>query len=111
MPTSTSNPSWNLTLQQVAVHLHIGHLVPERHRALLLVAEHVAVDSRQLMNILARLPVPSVQHEGVQNVQRIEEEMRVDLLLEVEVLELGEVGAILFSFSALRRAVMAYSIM
>ena len=48
------------------------------------------------MNILARLPVPSVQHEGIQNVQRIEEEMGVDLLLEVEVLELGEVGAILF---------------
>ena len=79
-------------LQQVDVLGHEIHLVAQADGGLVLAADHVAVDFRELVRVAAGVLARLLLDEVVQHVERVEEEMRVDLLLELVVAVLGEVG-------------------
>ena len=74
--------------QKVHIHSHEFHLILQEYR-LLIVAEHVTVDSGELVDECAGLFRLPLLYHAVKDVQRVEKEMRIDLLFELGILETG----------------------
>ena len=83
--------------EQVRVHRHEGDLLAQGDEFLAVVLEHVAVDAGELVDVQAGLFLLTFLHDGVQDVQRVEQEMRVHLVLEGHVAVLGQVPALALS--------------
>ena len=83
-----AKPLGETHLQQVDVHPHESHLLAQAHERLLLVLEHVTVDARQFMDVGAGLLRALLADQAVEDIERVEQEMGVDLLFEFHVTEL-----------------------
>ena len=64
----------------------------QRHEVLVLALEHVSVYAGEFVYVCACLLGLLLAHEAVQDVEGVEQEMRVHLSLELEVPVLGHVG-------------------
>ena len=79
------------------VHILAGEfqLLPEGYKIFIFAFDHVSVYSSQFVDVGAGLFRLLFAYKAVQDVERVEKEMRVYLALEFEVSVLGEVGFLL----------------
>ena len=79
---------------KVGVHSDKGQLLPQAYGHKILILKHIPVHPCQFQNECMGLVILPVKDEAVQGVERVEQEMRVNLLLELEIFELGLVSLV-----------------
>ena len=70
----------------------IKELIAELDQFLVFALDHVSVDSGQLVDVGAGLLRLFLAHEAVEDVEGVEQEVRVDLMLELEVAVFSDIG-------------------
>ena len=83
-------------LKQVDVQPDEDHLVSERHDFFVFALDHISVYAGKLVGVCACLIGLFLADEAVQDVEGVEQEMRVDLSFQLEISVLGHIGLLPF---------------